>query len=198
MQLGGSSTPMTKMMQTYSRARPEKSLGVIAACCLGLTTILRLFVLQQLVMSSSEAPTHKRIRSGTTQMIPAWRVGQTKYFSSKPHSYFVEWERNRMLACSIILHVDMPQTRLVCFPDLDTMETATGKKLLVSGWWGMCRHPNYLGDLIMATAWSLPCGWFFPSRDYSFSDSCVDFLCHEVSACRFYGFTIQRFANIVS
>lgn len=41
---------------------------------------------------------------------------------------------------------------------LDTIPTATGKRLLVSGWWGVVRHPNYLGDLIMALAWSLPCG----------------------------------------
>lgn len=41
---------------------------------------------------------------------------------------------------------------------LETIPTATGKRLLVSGWWGMVRHPNYLGDLIMALAWSLPCG----------------------------------------
>ena len=43
-------------------------------------------------------------------------------------------------------------------PDLATIPTATGRQLLVSGWWGMVRHPNYLGDLIMALAWSLPCG----------------------------------------
>ncbi|XP_037002401.1 delta(14)-sterol reductase TM7SF2 isoform X2 [Artibeus jamaicensis] len=42
--------------------------------------------------------------------------------------------------------------------DLKTIPTATGKQLLVSGWWGLVRHPNYLGDLIMALAWSLPCG----------------------------------------
>lgn len=42
---------------------------------------------------------------------------------------------------------------------LETLPTPAGKKLLVSGWWGLCRHPNYLGDLIMATAWSLPCGF---------------------------------------
>ncbi|XP_053193119.1 delta(14)-sterol reductase LBR [Scomber japonicus] len=41
---------------------------------------------------------------------------------------------------------------------LKTIPTATGKSLLVSGWWGVVRHPNYLGDLIMALAWSLPCG----------------------------------------
>lgn len=41
---------------------------------------------------------------------------------------------------------------------LRTIPTATGRHLLVSGWWGFVRHPNYLGDLIMALAWSLPCG----------------------------------------
>ncbi|XP_073739599.1 delta(14)-sterol reductase TM7SF2 isoform X3 [Callorhinus ursinus] len=41
---------------------------------------------------------------------------------------------------------------------LETIPTATGRQLLVSGWWGVVRHPNYLGDLIMALAWSLPCG----------------------------------------
>ncbi|XP_071755319.2 delta(14)-sterol reductase LBR isoform X2 [Centroberyx gerrardi] len=42
---------------------------------------------------------------------------------------------------------------------LKTIPTATGKSLLVSGWWGVVRHPNYLGDLTMALAWSLPCGF---------------------------------------
>ncbi|KAL4700057.1 hypothetical protein H8957_000034 [Semnopithecus entellus] len=42
---------------------------------------------------------------------------------------------------------------------LKTIHTSTGKHLLVSGWWGFVRHPNYLGDLIMALAWSLPCGF---------------------------------------
>lgn len=42
---------------------------------------------------------------------------------------------------------------------LKTIHTSTGKSLLVSGWWGLVRHPNYLGDLIMALAWSLPCGF---------------------------------------
>lgn len=42
---------------------------------------------------------------------------------------------------------------------LKTMLTRRGTKLIVSGWWGFCRHPNYLGDLTMALAWSLPCGF---------------------------------------
>ena len=44
---------------------------------------------------------------------------------------------------------------------LETLHTQRGTKLIVSGWWGWCRHPNYVGDLIMALAWSLPCGFTF-------------------------------------
>ncbi|MBX7080184.1 MAG: hypothetical protein K1X88_13400 [Nannocystaceae bacterium] len=40
-----------------------------------------------------------------------------------------------------------------------TMDTARGTKLLLSGWWGLARHANYLGDLCMAWAWCLACGF---------------------------------------
>lgn len=42
---------------------------------------------------------------------------------------------------------------------LKTILTRRGTKLIISGWWGICRHPNYVGDLIMALSWSLPCGF---------------------------------------
>ena len=41
---------------------------------------------------------------------------------------------------------------------LKYMETASGSKLLVSGWWGTARHINYLGDWIMAWSYCLPTG----------------------------------------
>lgn len=43
-----------------------------------------------------------------------------------------------------------------------------GGKLLVSGYWGIARHCNYLGDIIVAFSLSLPCGasspvpYFYP------------------------------------
>lgn len=46
--------------------------------------------------------------------------------------------------------------------NLKTISTARGTKLIVSGWWGLSRHPNYMGDLIMALAWSLPTGFATP------------------------------------
>jgi len=40
-----------------------------------------------------------------------------------------------------------------------TLDTARGTKLLISGWWGLARHANYLGDLTMAAVWCLACGF---------------------------------------
>ncbi|XP_043691303.1 delta(14)-sterol reductase isoform X1 [Telopea speciosissima] len=43
-----------------------------------------------------------------------------------------------------------------------------GGKLLASGYWGVARHCNYLGDLLVALSFSLPCGisslipYFYP------------------------------------
>jgi Delta14-sterol reductase len=37
------------------------------------------------------------------------------------------------------------------------IQTRQGNKLLVSGFWGWSRHFNYVGDILMATSWSLPC-----------------------------------------
>lgn len=41
---------------------------------------------------------------------------------------------------------------------LKYIETKSGSKLLISGWWGTARHINYLGDWIMAWSYSLPTG----------------------------------------
>jgi delta14-sterol reductase len=46
--------------------------------------------------------------------------------------------------------------------NLQYMTTETGRKLITSGWWGRSRHPNYLGDIIMALAWCLPTGFNTP------------------------------------
>lgn len=41
---------------------------------------------------------------------------------------------------------------------LKYIETKSGSKLLISGWWGTARHINYFGDWIMAWSYSLPTG----------------------------------------
>ncbi|KAF5005590.1 hypothetical protein FDECE_7997 [Fusarium decemcellulare] len=38
------------------------------------------------------------------------------------------------------------------------IKTETGSKLLISGWWGMARHINYLGDWLQSWPYCLPTG----------------------------------------
>jgi len=38
------------------------------------------------------------------------------------------------------------------------IETKSGSKLMISGWWGLARHINYLGDWTMSWAYCLPTG----------------------------------------
>lgn len=42
--------------------------------------------------------------------------------------------------------------------NMRSMPTERGTRLLISGWWGLSRHPNYAGDWLMAWAWCLPAG----------------------------------------
>lgn len=42
------------------------------------------------------------------------------------------------------------------------IRTQSGALLLTSGWWGIARHLNYLGDLMMGLAWCLPTGFEHP------------------------------------
>ncbi|KAJ6516498.1 ergosterol biosynthesis ERG4/ERG24 [Mycena sanguinolenta] len=52
--------------------------------------------------------------------------------------------------------------------NLQFLTTDSGSKLLISGWWGRSRHPNYFGDLIMALAWSFPTGFSTPLTYFYF------------------------------
>lgn len=49
---------------------------------------------------------------------------------------------------------------------MEYIDTPTGSKLLVSGWWALSRHPNYLGDWVVSLAYSLPTGFTTPIPYY--------------------------------
>lgn len=38
--------------------------------------------------------------------------------------------------------------------NLKVMTTSRGTSLIISGYWGVCRHPNYVGDWLMTFSWS--------------------------------------------
>ncbi|KAJ1973420.1 erg24, C-14 sterol reductase [Dimargaris xerosporica] len=46
--------------------------------------------------------------------------------------------------------------------DLKYIETESGSKLLISGWWGLARHINYLGDWLFGLSWCLTTGFDTP------------------------------------
>lgn len=43
--------------------------------------------------------------------------------------------------------------------NLKYLQTETGSKLLIDGWWGKARHINYFGDWLMGCSWCIPCGF---------------------------------------
>ncbi|KAM3930076.1 delta(14)-sterol reductase LBR [Leptodactylus fuscus] len=84
---------------------------------------------------------------------------------------------------------------------LKSLPTTCGSPLLVSGWWGFVRHPNYLGDIIMAWAWCLPCG-FTNVLPYFYGFFLTGLLLHRVSRvehlCRLkYGRDWDKYCHLV-
>eukprot|EP00898_Chlorokybus_atmophyticus_P007944 jgi/Chlat1/8150/Chrsp76S00609 len=53
-----------------------------------------------------------------------------------------------------------------------------GGRLLVSGYWGLARHCNYLGDILLALSYSLPCG-FSSVVPYAYPIYLVTLLVHR-------------------
>jgi protein-S-isoprenylcysteine O-methyltransferase Ste14 len=50
-----------------------------------------------------------------------------------------------------------PENATIWGRKVEYLQTRTGSKLLLSGFWGWSRHFNYVGDILMALSWSLPC-----------------------------------------
>ena len=82
---------------------------------------------------------------------------------------------------------------MLLLSDLETLPTAGGRKLLISGWWGLVRHPNFLGEILINWSWVLPAGNFFFPR-INVTNSIIDFfLCSK--SCRTRGFVGVLLAN---
>lgn len=82
-----------------------------------------------------------------------------------------------------------------------TISTARGRKLMVSGWWGMARHINYTGDWIMGLAWSMLCGWSSPIPYYYpvyFAALLIHRDWRDFDACKVkYGKDWDRYCEVV-
>lgn len=54
------------------------------------------------------------------------------------------------------LHSIVININIILFSDVESMPTFHGKKLLVASLWGMLRHPNYAGDILVHIVFALP------------------------------------------
>ena len=81
------------------------------------------------------------------------------------------------------------------------LETASGKRLLVDGWWKYARKIHYTADIVMALSWGLICGFdhFLP---YFYVTFFVAMILHRawrdhVRCRRKYGDDWQRYMEKV-
>lgn len=58
------------------------------------------------------------------------------------------------------------------------IETPRGN-LLISGWWGLARHINYLGDLLLAISWGMPAGYRWAYIPYLYFVFMLGLLLHR-------------------
>ncbi len=97
------------------------------------------------------------------QQIP-WPIQWLSRFDQKLSTRFVNMlvqARRKVLRRKQDMRRTCVKAKLSCLfrtADLDRIPTPNGKGLLVGGWWGICRRPNYLGDLIMWWTFAVMCG----------------------------------------
>jgi hypothetical protein len=110
---------------------------------------------------------------GNLVWVPFVFTIQAQYLVSHPHD-LPPWGTAALVALdvagyAVFRSANLQKDRFRRDPDArvwgrrpQAIETAGGGRLLVSGWWGLARHANYLGDLVMALAWCLPCRFAHP------------------------------------
>ncbi len=72
---------------------------------------------------------------------------------------YVIFRSSETQRCEFAKNPNQPSLR-----NLRTLSTAAGRKILAGGWWGLVRHPNYLGEILMQWSWVLPAGEFYIIR----------------------------------
>ncbi|KAI8075921.1 ergosterol biosynthesis ERG4/ERG24 [Gilbertella persicaria] len=106
---------------------------------------------------------------GLYTWVPFTYTLQARYLVDFPRSISL-FEFSAILALNLVGYyifrsANSQKNEFRAFPDsprskkLKYIQTKTGSKLITSGWWGMSRHINYLGDWLMSLSYSLPCGF---------------------------------------
>ncbi|HXJ78711.1 MAG TPA: DUF1295 domain-containing protein [Candidatus Methylomirabilis sp.] len=105
---------------------------------------------------------------GDLVWVPFTYTLQAQYLAHHPHSLpvwaVVAITLLNLAGYAVFRRSNLQKHRFRAHPEAsiwgrppESIRTRSGALLLASGWWGIARHPNYLGDLMMALAWCLPC-----------------------------------------
>ena len=78
-----------------------------------------------------------------------------------------------------------------CCKGVKSIPTKDGRNILIDGFWGTLRHPNYTGDFMMNVAWSMICGKLFVND--SISIIFKEYTCPVVKICYVHAVLIFLF-----
>ncbi|KAI0480065.1 ERG4/ERG24 ergosterol biosynthesis protein [Xylariaceae sp. FL0804] len=157
-------------------AKQYRNFGFVSDSILFVTVVQMLYVMDGQFMEPSILTTMDIATDGFGFMlafgdlvwVPFMYSQQTRYLSTHP----VQMGWLGLVAVSAVLLAGFSIFRLSnsqkntfrTNPDdprvahLTYIETRTGSRLMTSGWWGVARHINYLGDWIQSWPYSLPTG----------------------------------------
>lgn len=89
-----------------------------------------------------------------------WMFSDTSCTDQQIHKRIVFDGTHTVSIYAVTIILTFHSTSTCSYTDLKTLTNRQGHQLLVGGWWGFLRYPNYLGDLIMSLSWSFYAGKF--------------------------------------
>ncbi|KAI0106151.1 ERG4/ERG24 ergosterol biosynthesis protein [Hypoxylon sp. NC0597] len=158
-------------------AKQYRTFGFVSDSIVFVTVVQAIYVLDGIFMEPAILTTIDIINDGFGFMlsfgdlvwVPFIYTQQTRYLSTYPVT--LGWLG--IAAVSVVLIAGFAIFRLSNLQKnifrtnpndprvahISYIETKTGSRLMTSGWWGIARHINYLGDWLQSWPYSLPTGF---------------------------------------
>jgi hypothetical protein len=151
----------------------EISLGMWLVCAFQLLYVTDYFVLEDAILTTWDIrhePFGFMLCWGSLVWVPFTFSLQALYLVDHPESLSAGFAAFlvafNMTGYAIFRGANLQKHRFRSDPDrriwgkpAQFIQTGRGTKLLTSGFWGIARHSNYLGDLMMGLAWCMTTGW---------------------------------------
>jgi delta14-sterol reductase len=158
-------------------AKQYRTFGFVTDSIVFITVVQAVYVLDSFIMESAVLTMIDLTTDGFGFMlafgdlawVPFMYSQQTRYLSVHPVS--LGWAGTGSVMAVLVVGFtifrlsNMQKNTFRTKPDdpsvahLEYIQTKKGSRLLTSGWWGVARHINYLGDWIQAWPYSLPTGF---------------------------------------